>query len=112
MFYHRGVKHVYTHPANVALLRDALSIHRNDGPPIPMVGVAIHESRLLPERSIKRRWFPPANDRFVTYEEKDHCWLRALGFGAWRDVDEGPLFLELQRPEFNWAPRIPLSSIF
>jgi hypothetical protein len=28
-----------------------------------------------------RRWVPPPNDRFVTYEPKDYGWLEALGYG-------------------------------
>jgi hypothetical protein len=32
------------------------------------------------------RWFRPASDRFVTYEKSDNGWLKALGFGEYREV--------------------------
>lgn len=91
---------IVAHPENIELLRR--HIPQSHESPL-LGGIRIVANSLLPIRRVERRWFPPANDRFVTYEPHDYGWLQKLGFGEYRDVDCGPLFYEIKAPDLTFT---------
>lgn len=95
---------IYTHPDNLELLRREMqkslpkrsSIWDMSMP--ELYGIKIRTSEVMERRKTRQQWFPPPNDRFVEYEESDHGWLKALGYGHTETIDEGPLFIEMKDP--------------
>lgn len=78
---------ILTHPDNVEHVMTCLrEIGKLRNEPDPMRSLAGEPIRIQTSKFMereKRTWVPPADDRFVTYEQKDHPWLQRLGFGHW-----------------------------
>ena len=85
------MKTIYAHPQAIEAIRK-ITPGNDLGAFAAAAGVPVVASPYMEPF----RWEPPANDRFVTYEPRDHGWLRALGFGSMEPVfyvvDQGAAF--------------------
>lgn len=86
---------IVTHPNNMGYL-SSLQIGDGEENFHRICGIEIHEDSFMPERSIQEVWEPPQTSRFVTYGPEDESWMRPIGLGTVKQVDIGPLFIEMQ----------------
>lgn len=115
MRFHRQT--LMLHPANRKYLEE---VSFPDATPLVardfLMGMPYTLSEAVPERQTHEEWTPPEGSRFTEYGPEDEAWMKPLGLGTTRVVDDGPAFFLVNEP--NWGlwggslfQRPPLSPI-
>lgn len=93
---------IIIHPNNMGYL-SSLKIGDDEGNFHRISGIEILEDSMIPERNIEEMWEPPQPSRFVTYGPEDESWMRPLGLGTVKQIDVGPLFVEMREAGGDWV---------
>ena len=80
------------HPKNRALLEEAAGIGKPGSIVDSLSGVPVRFTEGVPERITHTEWDAPPPSAFVEYGPEDEAWMRPLGLGTVRTVDDGPGF--------------------
>jgi hypothetical protein len=80
----------------------------------PAFGCKVFMEDGAPIRSIRKKWHPPAGDRFTEYGPEDEEWMRPLGLGRIEEIDEGPVIFALDMGKLwdDVMKPLPLTGIF
>lgn len=71
------------HPDLKPLIESSEPYVSEMGEKIPLLGnISLLGFRVFYSSSIEPTWIPP-KDPYIEYEEKDHHWLKTLGYGTW-----------------------------
>ena len=100
------------HPNNRQYLEQMFAPAAQGGSPFTAMiyGTEVTFSETAPERFTHEEWQPPTGDRFTAYGPEDEKWMKPLGLGTTRTVDDGPAFYLINEPE--WSFRGPMFPSF
>lgn len=95
------------HPANRKSLEEAFPSENPMGHAFGLdrlCGLPVEFSEFIPERSTHQEWDAPDGDRFTEYGLEDEKWMKPLGLGTVRTVDDGPAFFLIDDPSMaTWS---------
>lgn len=80
------------HPNNRHLFEQAVEVGKPGSVVDSLGGVPVRFTEAVPERITHKEWDAPPPSKFVEYGPEDEAWMRPLGLGTVRTVDEGPGF--------------------